>query len=66
MRQTTLKLTGLRIKGKRFFQVISPRSGGGHIRRTFKDQADAEAQLVKKQIASYGVPSMLISDTLRN
>jgi hypothetical protein len=67
MRKTTLKLTPVRINGERFFQVISPKPGGGRIRRTFKDQADAEEhyKLAEKQIASYGAAAMLISDTLR-
>jgi integrase len=47
--------------------VISPRPGGGRIRRTFKDQDHAERyfKLAEKQIASYGAAAMLISDTLR-
>jgi hypothetical protein len=67
MRKTTLKLTAVRINGKRFFQVVAPRPGGGRIRRTFKDQADAEEhyRVADKQIASYGAAAMLISDTLR-
>lgn len=67
MRKITLKLTVVRIKGKRFFQVISPNPGGGRNRRTFKDQADAKHyfELAEKQIASYGAAAMLISDTLR-
>ena len=67
MRKTTLKLTVVRIKGERFFQVISPKPGGGRNRRTFKDQADAEQhyKLAERQIASYGAAAMLISDTLR-
>jgi hypothetical protein len=67
MRKTTLKLTAVRIKGKRFFQVISPSPGGGRIRRTFKDQDEAKEfhRLAEKQIASYGAAAMLISDTLR-
>jgi integrase len=67
MRKTTLKLTAVRINGKRFFQVVAPRPGGGRIRRTFKDQADAKEhfELADKQIASYGAAAMMISDTLR-
>jgi integrase len=67
MRKTTLKLTPVRINGKRFFQVVSPRPGGGRIRQTFKDQDDAKEhyKLAEKQIASYGAAAMLISDILR-
>ena len=68
MRKTTLKLTAVRINGKRFFQVISPRPGGGRIRHTFKDQTEAAEhyKLAEKQISAFGAAAMLITDTLRS
>jgi integrase len=67
MRQTTLKLIGVNINGEKFYQVISPKPGGGRIRRTFKIREEAEEHLkiAQKQIAAYGAAAMEISDVLR-
>jgi integrase len=67
MRQTTLKLAAVQIKGKRYWQVIGPKFGGGRNRRTFKDRKEAQTyyDLAKIQIQNFGAAAMSISDALR-
>jgi integrase len=67
MRQTTLKLAAVQIKGKRYWQVIGPKFGGGRNRRTFKDRKEAQTyyDLTKIQIQNFGAAAMSISDALR-
>jgi integrase len=67
MRQTKLKLAATRIDGKRFWQVTSPKLGGGRNRRTFKDREEAKGyyDLAKAQIQDFGNAAMSISDALR-
>jgi integrase len=67
MRKTTLKLAPVQVNGKRYWQVISPRLGGGRDRKTFKDRREAETYLglAKIQIQNYGAAAMSISDGLR-
>lgn len=67
MRQTRLKLTSVRISGKRFWQVVSPKLGGGRQRRTFKDRQEAQTyfDLAKTQLQNFGTAAMSISDALR-
>ena len=67
MRQTKLNLAATQINGKRYWQVISPRLGGGRNRRTFKDREEAKCyyDLAKVQIQNFGNAAMSISDALR-
>jgi integrase len=67
MRKTTLKLAPVQVNGKRYWQVISPKLGGGRDRKTFKDRREAETYLglAKIQIQNYGAAAMSISDGLR-
>jgi integrase len=67
MRQTKLKLAVTSIKGKRFWQVIAPKLGGGRRRKTFKsrDEAQGYYDLAKAQIQDFGNAAMSISDALR-
>jgi integrase len=68
MRQTKLKLTSVRVGGKRFWQVVSPKLGGGRHRRTFKDRIEAQTyfDLAKTQLQNFGTAAMSISDGLRH
>ena len=67
MRQTKLNLAVTQINGKRYWQVISPRLGGGRNRRTFKNREEAKCyyDLAKAQIQNFGNAAMSISDALR-
>jgi integrase len=67
MRKTTLKLAPIQLNGKRYWQVVSPRLGGGRDRKAFKDRREAETyyDLAKIQIQNYGAAAMSISDALR-
>jgi integrase len=67
MRQTTLKLASVKLDGKRYWQVISPKLGGGRNRRTFKDRTEAQTyyDLAKIQVQNFGAAAMSISDALR-
>ena len=67
MRQTKLNLAATRINGKRYWQVISPKLGGGRNRRTFKNREEAQGyyDLAKAQIQNFGNAAMSISDALR-
>jgi integrase len=55
------------IGGKRFWQVTSPKVGGGRARRTFKNRNEASAylDLVTAQVGTYGPAAMSITDSLR-
>jgi hypothetical protein len=52
---------------KRFWQVVSPKLGGGRHRRTFKDRMEAQTylDLAKTQLQNFGTAAMSISDALR-
>src|SRR6266480_6697650 len=67
MRQTKLKLTATSVNGKRYWQVTTPKLGGGRNRRTFKDREEAKGyhDLAKAQIQDFGNAAMSISDALR-
>src|SRR5262245_46572867 len=67
MRQTRLKLAATRVNGKRYWQVTTPKLGGGRNRRTFKSQEEAKGyyDLAKAQIQDFGNAAMSISDALR-
>lgn len=67
MRKTKLKFASTTVDGKRYWQVTSPKFGGGRDRRTFKERQEAQAfyDLAKAQIQNFGVSSMSISETLR-
>jgi integrase len=67
VRQTKLKLAATGINGKRYWQVTSPRLGGGRNRRTFQSHEEAKAyyDLAKAQIQDFGIAAMSISDSLR-
>src|SRR4030095_12535638 len=67
MRQTKLKLAATHVNGKRFWQVTTPKLGGGRNRRTFKDREEAKAycDLAKAKIQDFGNAAMSISDALR-
>jgi len=68
MRQTKLKLTSTLVNGKRYWQVTSPKLGGGRNRRTFKAREEAKGyyDLAKAQIQDFGNAAMSISDALRS
>jgi integrase len=67
MRQTKLKLASTQVNGNRYWQVTSPKLGGGRHRRTFKSHEEAKAyyDLAKAQIQDFGNAAMSISDALR-
>jgi integrase len=67
MRQTKLKLAATTVDGKRYWQVTSPKLGGGRNRRTFKNRDEAKAyfDLAKAQVQNFGSAAMSISDGLR-
>ena len=72
MRTAKLSKTKIRIKTKEgkkvpYWKVISPRLGGGSIRRFFKEEEEADTYLEqqKKQIANYGIAAASMSDRLR-
>jgi integrase len=67
MRQTKLKLASTLINGKRYWQVTTPKLGGGRNRRTFKNHEEAKGyyDLAKAQIKDFGNAAMSISDALR-
>jgi integrase len=67
MRKTTLKLASIHLHGKRFWQVTTPKLGGGRNRRTFKDRSEAQTyyDLAKIQVQNFGAAAMSISDALR-
>ena len=67
MRQTKLKLVATHVNGKRFWQVTTPKLGGGRNRRTFKDREEAKGyyDLAKAQLQDFGNAAMSISDALR-
>jgi integrase len=67
MRQTKLKLAATTVNGKRYWQVTTPKLGGGRNRRTFKDREEAKGyyDLAKAQIQDFGNAAMSISDGLR-
>src|SRR5262249_44264834 len=67
MRQTKLKLAATLINSKRYWQVTTPKLGGGRNRRTFKSHEEAKGyyDLAKAQIQDFGNAAMSISDALR-
>ncbi|MDQ2919326.1 MAG: site-specific integrase, partial [Verrucomicrobiota bacterium] len=67
MRKTTVRLASTSVNGKRFWQVTSPKLGGGRNRKTFKDRREAEGylHLVEAQVGDFGSAAMSISDSLR-
>ena len=67
MRQTKVKLAATRVNGKRFWQVTTPKLGGGRNRRTFKNHEEAKGyyDLAKAQIQDFGNAAMSITDSLR-
>ena len=68
MRKTKLNLVAVRVNGKRFWQVVLPKLGGGRDRRTFKDRKEAEGylELAQIQIQNHGRAAMSISEALRS
>jgi integrase len=68
VRKTKLNLVPVRINGKRFWQVVVPKLGGGRDRRTFKERKEAESyrDLAEIQIENHGRAAMSISDALRS
>lgn len=67
MRTTKLSIRKTRISGDIFWQVVTPKSGGGRLRRTFKDRNEAQSffDLSKIQLANHGTAAMSISEGLR-
>jgi integrase len=67
MRATKLKIRKVRISGVPFWQVITPKQGGGRTRRTFKEKTEAEAYFdaAKVQHANHGTASLSVPEKLR-
>lgn len=67
MRKTNLKLTAVRVNGKRYWQVVVPNLGRGRKRRTFKERQEAQTYFdqAEIQIENSGRSAMTISDSLR-
>jgi integrase len=67
MRKTKLGIKRVTIGGKRYWQVVSPKMGGGRQRRTFKLKADAEAyrELIQVQLENFGTAGASMSEKLR-
>ena len=67
MRKTNLSLKKIKVGGDSFWQVTTPKVGGGRQRRTFKLKKDAETflELSKVQLANFGAAGASMNERLR-